>query len=265
MTATSTAPSTGIAQSHQSLVTSQFGTTAANYVTSAVHAGGPDLAFMADIVRRRAGGRVLDMGCGGGHVAYQAAPYAREVVASDLSKDMLAAVEKQAAERGLANIVTQQCGAEALPFTAGSFDLVMTRYSAHHWRHFPAGIAEARRVLSSEGRAVFADVVTPGDPLLDTFLQSVEMLRDPSHIRNYSVEEWQRTIEAAGFSHCTTERFRLRLEFKSWITRMRTPPVMVDAIRALQQQMASEVRDYFAIEADGSFTIDTMVMVARPA
>ena len=37
-------------------------------------------------------------------------------------------------------------------------------------------------------------------PLLDTHLQAVEILRDPSHIRNYSVQEWLALFREAGFT-----------------------------------------------------------------
>jgi hypothetical protein len=53
-----------------------------------------------------------------------------------------------------------------------------------------------------------------------------------------------------------TRRHRLRMEFGSWIARMRTPEVMANAIRALQGAVAEPVRRHFAIEADGSFMID---------
>ena len=78
---------------------------AAAYVASAVHSSGADLDQIEAFVRGRAGARVLDLGCGGGHVSYRVAPHVREVVACDLTPDMLAQVKRPAAERGLANIV----------------------------------------------------------------------------------------------------------------------------------------------------------------
>jgi hypothetical protein len=44
---------------------------------------------------------------------------------------------------------------------------------------------------------------------------------------------------------------------------MRTPEVMRAAIRQLQQSMGNEVREYFEIEADGSFSTDVMVLMAE--
>jgi hypothetical protein len=107
------------------------------------------------------------------------------------------------------------------------------------------------------------DVVTPGVPLLDTWLQSIELLRDPSHVRNASLEEWKSTLAALGFEPGEVATWKLRLEFAPWIARMRTPDTHVAAIRSLQQRAPAEVRDYFAIADDGSFTVDTALMVVR--
>jgi len=48
----------------------------------------------------------------------------------------------------------------------------------------------------------------------------------------------------------------VRLEFASWVERMRTPKVQVEAIRALQLAMSESVARYFKIGPDGSFDLD---------
>jgi hypothetical protein len=45
---------------------------------------------------------------------------------------------------------------------------------------------------------------------------------------------------------------------------MQTPDVHVAAIRSLQRRASAEVKEYFALEDDGSFTIDSALIVARP-
>lgn len=249
----------------QQLVASQFGPRADAYVTSSVHAQGEDLQRIAGWAAARKPARALDLGCGGGHVAFALAPHAGEVIAYDLSPDMLAAVAKTAAGKGLANIAVQQGRVESLPFADASFDMLVSRYSAHHWRGFDAALMEARRVLKPGGVAVFADIVAPADKLSDTWMQTIELLRDPSHQRDYSEAEWRDALERAGFKPGEPFTHRLRLEFSSWLARMATPPVQAEAIRALFAQTPAEVRAYLAIEADNSFSIDSMVMEAWPA
>ena len=251
-------------KSHASLVAGQFGPRAAAYVASAVHSQGEDLKALTAVVAGHEKARALDMGCGGGHVSFRVAPHVGEVVAYDLSHDMLGAVAAAAAERGLGNVVTQQGMVEKLPFPAASFDFVFSRFSAHHWHDFAAALAEARRVLKPSGRAVFMDAYSPGPALLDSFLQTVEMLRDPSHVRDYSRSEWEQALQRAGFKPGKFVPWRLRMDFPVWIARMNTPAVRADAIRSLESEMPVEVARHFAIESDGSFMLDTMSLEAAP-
>lgn len=241
---------------HDELVRSQFGPTAHAYVASTVHASGRDLDAIAARAAVAAPARALDLGAGGGHVAYAVAPHVGEVVACDLSADMLAAVTAEAKRRGIGNIATQAAAAEALPFPAGHFDFLACRFSTHHWRDAEAGLREARRVLAPRAPAIFVDIVAPAVPALDTHLQTVELLRDGSHVRDYGVGEWTAMLSRAGFDLRAITRARLRMDFADWTARMRTPRAQATAIRALQQQASEDTLRYFEIEPDGSFTID---------
>ena len=79
-------------RAHEKVVEAQFGPRAKAYVESAVHAQGPDLQALDAVVQQAAPARALDLGTGGGHVAYLLARHAIAVTAVDLSRDMLAAV-----------------------------------------------------------------------------------------------------------------------------------------------------------------------------
>lgn len=247
---------------HERVVEAQFGPRAQAYVESAVHAGGEDLDQLEALAQAAAPRRALDLGCGGGHVAYRLARHAASVTACDLSADMLAAVAATARTRGLIPIETVQAPAEQLPFEAAHFDFLGCRFSAHHWGDLDAGLREARRVLQPGATAVFIDVISPGTAMFDTHLQGVELLRDPSHVRDYTAGEWYVALARAGFSVRASRSWRLRLEFASWIARMRTAPAHVEAIRSLQSAASRETRAYFAIEADGSFMLDALLLEA---
>lgn len=252
---------------HQQQVAGQFGSHAAAYVSSPVHAQGADLDRLALLLAARAlaaggPGRVLDIGTGGGHAAFRAAASAREVVAYDVSPEMLAAVMQEAARRGIANLVAEQGAAEALPFPDAHFDTVISRFSAHHWGDFAQGLREARRVLKPGGFAVFIDIVAPESTLADSWLQTLELMRDASHIRDRSLSEWRAALAGAGFNPGEVTRYRLRMEFASWVARIGTPEPLVAGLRALQNQMPAEVAHYYELEADGSFTIDSALIEA---
>jgi SAM-dependent methyltransferase len=246
-----------------SMIRRQFGAAAADYVTSPVHASGADLDRIAAIAASTAPRHALDLGTGGGHVAYALAPHAAQVTASDLSPHMLRVVAAEAARRGLSNIATLAAPSEDLPLPDAVFDMLACRFSLHHWRDPAAGLAQARRVLKNGAPAVFVDAVAPSQPAADTHLQAIELLRDPSHGRDYTVAEWQVMLDRAGFSIDTIHRARLRMDFATWIARMRTPAAHVTAIRALQELAPAQVAAHFAIEPDGSFMLDTMLIEAR--
>jgi ubiquinone/menaquinone biosynthesis C-methylase UbiE len=248
---------------HQKTVEAQFGATAGAYLTSMVHSQGEDLKAIGAHLGARKPGRVLDLGCGGGHVTYTAAPLAESVVAYDLSAEMLRTVAEEAARRGLLNISTAQGRAEALPFAAQSFDWVCTRYSAHHWADVRKAMHEVRRVLKPGGSFLLVDVCAPAEVLCDTHLQTIELLRDGSHVRDYSVQEWRGFLHAAGFVIEAEQAWKLDLDFDSWVRRMRTPQVYVEAIRTLLHAAPDEVKGYFAVADDGSFRVDTALFQAR--
>lgn len=252
-------------KAHHSVVEGQFGPRAQAYVDSAVHSQGEDLQRLNSIVRDVAPDRALDLGCGGGHVAYVLARHARMVTATDLSHEMLTAVAAAARDKGLSNIETVNAPVEDLPFDDGAFDLLACRYSAHHWQGFEAGLRQARRVLKPAAPAVFIDAYAPRAALLDTHLQAVELLRDPSHARNYSAAEWTASLGRAGFAISSMRTWRLRMDFAVWTARMRTPDIHQAAIRALQTVASSEVKAHFAIEDDGSFMLDILMIEAVAA
>jgi ubiquinone/menaquinone biosynthesis C-methylase UbiE len=245
-----------VTRTQHDLAKAQFGPQASAYVSSALHATGEDLERLRALAAAMPGARALDLGAGGGHVAYALAAHAGQVVACDLSPEIVAAVEEEARRRGLSNVATALAPAERLPFEDARFDLVASRFSAHHWADLALGLREARRVLKPGGTAVFIDIVSPAAVASDTHLQAVELLRDPSHGRDYRVSEWTSALELAGFRVDEVRRWRLRMEFTSWTARIHTPPESMAAIRKIQVQASGATAAHFAIEEDGSFHLD---------
>lgn len=252
---------------HQHVLQQQFGPQANAYLHSAVHATGPDLqavpALLAPHLAQRPC-RALDVGCGGGHLSFLLADQGADTVACDPAAGMLAAVREGAAARGLTpRLSTQEAHAEHLPFDTASFDVVATRYSAHHWRCLRPGLAEMHRVLRPTGRLLVIDVLGFADALVDTHFQTLELLRDRSHVRNRTAAQWQAVLAEQDFELEHQAEWPLRLTFADWVQRMQTPPAKVAMLRALQLEAPDEVRAALAIEADGTFTARTGLFVAR--
>lgn len=251
---------------HQQTIQQQFDPQAQAYLGSAVHAQGPDLAHAQRLVAEHlpaASARVLDIGCGAGHLAFALAPHVKQVTAADPSPGMLATVRQAAQARGLDNIDTVQARADALPFYDAHFCAVVTRYSAHHWTALEASLREMHRVIKPGGWLMVIDILGAEDALADTHLQAMELLRDRSHVRNWSASQWRMLMAEAGFDVQAQDHWPVRLEFASWVARMRTPALQEDAIRALQQGAPKEVQQALHIAADGSFTARTGLLWAR--
>ena len=105
----------------------------------------------------------------------------------------------------------------------------------------------------------------PGQALFDTHLQAVELLRDHSHVRDYTSAQWLDTLGRSGFAVDACRTWRLRMDFPVWIARMQTPEVNMRAIRALQIAVSAETKAHFAIEPDGSFSLDVLMIEASAA
>lgn len=246
------------------VVAQQFGNTASAYLTSTVHSQGADLARLREIaaaVPKRP--VVLDLGCGAGHASFAVASVAESVTAFDLSPEMLSVVAGAARDRGFENISTRQGNVASLPFADASFCMVVTRFSAHHWQDVPAALREVKRVLKPRGMLVIIDITAPEAPLYDTTLQAVELLRDGSHVRDYRPSEWLHMLGDAGFKAERVNDWKLEMKFDDWTARMRTPAERVTAIRSLFRTAPEETRDYFAVQPDDSFTIDSTLFRAQ--
>jgi len=236
----------------------QFGASAANYLTSPVHSKGEDLERLRAIADQNKPARVLDLGCGAGHASFALARGgARRITAFDPSSHMLEVVAQEAAIRDHAAIETQVGSAEELPFDSETFDLVVTRYSAHHWANVPRALAESARVLVPRGRLVVIDVIAPETPLFDTALQVIEFLRDASHVRDYRLSEWKAMLRGAAFAEPVTTTWTMSIEFSSWISRIGTPPARVSALRTVLAEMPGEARQQLQMGADLSFVTDS--------
>jgi ubiquinone/menaquinone biosynthesis C-methylase UbiE len=212
-----------------------------------VHISGADLDALIDAVSVDETMCVLDAGCGAGHTGLALAPEAGSIVAYDLSSAMLAQVERLATTREITTLDRIQGDVEQLPFADNSFERVVTRYSAHHWPDPQAALHEFARVLKPGGLFVISDIIAPPDPAADTFLQTLEMLRDPSHVRDHSISQWETMLRTAGFTPQIIQKFYVDLNFGRWLARINTPDPLAVALRYLFSQAAEDIRLAFTL------------------
>ena len=249
--------------SHDSL-RDQWAGVAERYGTGWSHADGPDLGWMVDAAEPRPGDRAIDLGAGAGHAALALAPRVARVDAIDPTPEMLGVAARLAAERGITNVAWTEAVAHALPFADATFDIAISRFSIHHWPDPVGSLREVVRVLRPGGRVVLVDLVAPAEAGLDTFLNAVELLRDPTHGRTPRVADWRGLVAGAGLLGDLAREWRFRHDTEDWLERTATAPWRAEAVRRLLREAPDDARAEFEIALDGSaFTVAAVVVAAR--
>jgi SAM-dependent methyltransferase len=157
-------------------MTDAWSTRAELYADSDAHRDGPDLEIMVGWAFGAE--TALDVATGGGHVARRFRDIGIQVVTCDPAPGMRPDVV---------------CTAEELPFADRSFDLVGCRVAAHHFTDVRRAVVEMARV--ARHHVLVSDTLFMGENV-----ERAEKLRDPSHVRNYTEEEWRSFLSAAGLA-----------------------------------------------------------------
>ncbi len=181
---------------------------AALYRESEAHREGEDLDLFVEWAEGR---RVLDVATGGGHVAERMREAGHDVITCDPAPGMQPDVI---------------CRAEDLPFADGSFEVVTCRVAAHHFEDPAKAVDEMARVSR--------DLVLVADNLhLDETVEEAERLRDPTHVRCYSEQEWHGFFDAAGLEVDDIQRFEKRIELEPWLERAGCEGTEAERVREL--------------------------------
>ena len=178
---------------------------------SPTHREGPDLDLLVEMCEPGPGVTVLDVATGGGHVARRLREHGCRVVTVDPAPGMRADVIARA---------------EHLPFDDGSFDVVTCRIAPHHFENIRAAVVEMARVADRL-------VVIEDNLFVDEQIEAAERLRDPTHVRCYSEEEWKVMLTDVGLEIERTERIERRQDVDDWLARVDTPPSDAARVRDL--------------------------------
>ncbi|MEZ4517322.1 MAG: methyltransferase domain-containing protein [Chloroflexota bacterium] len=242
----------------------QFGANAKTYVTSKPHAKGASLQRLVETVQPQPDWHVLDLATAAGHTALAFAPFVDRVIGLDLTPQMLPLAADLAAERGIENLDVLAGDVDDLPFDDGQFDLVTCRIAPHHFDDIGRFLAETARVLKPGGVFGLVDNVVPGSRLrgkkadqqrlAGRYVNAFEKLRDPSHGRCLSMNEWQDALVAAGFDILHEETLDKEMQFESWAarhpadTRLRLKAALLQAPEAaadfLNPQVAGDLTSF---------------------
>jgi ubiquinone/menaquinone biosynthesis C-methylase UbiE len=166
-------------------------------VASHVGLAGPLNTFVS-AVAPQPGELLLDACCGPGNLTASFAPHVREYVGIDFTPAMLQKATARAAAGGLTNTRFEHHDALALDYPTGSFDVVVNRFTLHHMPDPAAALCEWARVLKPGGRLGIFDMFTSEHPEERELHDTVERLRDPSHVRTLALSDLFHMIGLAG-------------------------------------------------------------------
>ena len=164
-----------------------------------------------------AAGYVLDVACGPGILSAAIAKTAREVVAFDLTPEMLKKAAQRCSDAGVSNVSFREGNAAELPFANATFDAAVTRLSVHHFERPGRVISEIFRVLWPGGRLIVADVVASEQPAEAELQNAIETLRDPSHVRMLPGSELTALVTGAGFAVEALTSWDKAREYEEWM------------------------------------------------
>ena len=217
------------------------------------------------------GMNVLDLACGSGDPAITIADKVGDeglVTAIDFGSDMLAVAERKAKDTGVRNLELQTADAHALPFAEATFDRVTCRFGVMYFADDLQALLEARRVLRTEGRAVFVAHATPEQPLMASTFGVLGRYVDipqpepnsPNGFRYTPEGSLEAVMKQAGFSNAREERITSSLtwpgppdELCQWFSEIAPP--MREGLAQLSETQRAEalgaMRESFARFVEG--------------
>ncbi len=230
---------------HQDLILDQFTRQATPFSTADTITDANALRMIVDAAAPGPGDTVLDLACGGGIIVCAFAPEVKHATGIDMTPAMLDRARQLAAEKGLANVSWDQGDVGSLPYADGAFDIVVTRFSMHHFLDPIGVLREMVRVCAPGGRVVVVDMYASEDPTKAAEWNRAEKLRDPSHVRCLTLTELKALFGAAGLPAPEAGFYELRDEVRNLLRRSFPNPG--DDVKIVEMFAASAEDDRMGI------------------
>jgi SAM-dependent methyltransferase len=254
---------------HQDLILDQFTRQATVFSTAPAITDEGALGMIVRAARPTRDDRLLDVACGPGLVVWAFAPHVRAATGIDMTPAMLDRARKLAADKGVANVAWRQGDVYSLPYEDGSFTIVTTRFSCHHFLDPAAVLREMVRVCAPGGRIIVVDDYASEDPAKAAAFNRLEKLRDPSHSRALSLTELKGLFGRVGLPDPNTTFYELRGDVPGLIARSFPNPG--DDLKIIEMFKASAADDRLGVPVrlDGdeiSYAYPVAILAAtRPA
>jgi ubiquinone/menaquinone biosynthesis C-methylase UbiE len=184
--------------------------------------------------------RVLDVAAGTGHLSRAVASHVKEVVAIDITREMLGQARQEIAKGKRNNISIEEGNAENLPHATNCFDLVLSRLAIHHFQNPAIQIEEMVRVCKPDHRIGIIDLLAPEEERFTVIYNDLERLRDPSHATALSKKQMGKLLTEAGIAEETIAIRDVEVDFQRWVEMTETKP---ETVELLKQVLMKEISD----------------------
>jgi len=230
---------------HQDLILDQFTRQATPFSTASPITDANALRMILQAAAPETGDRVLDVACGGGLVVCAFAPHVAHATGIDMTPAMLERAAQLAAEKGISNARWDRGDVTALPYADGSFEIVVTRFSMHHFLEPLGVLREMVRVCAPGGRVVVVDMHASENAAKAAEWNRAEKLRDPSHVRCLTLSEHKANFAKAGLPAPDVTFYELRDEIRNLLARSFPNPG--DDVKIIEIYRASAEDDRLGI------------------
>ena len=195
------------------------------------------LEHMVSCVAPQRSDTVLEVAAGTCICGRSLAPFVERVACLDMTTAMLAVGKAEAAKQGLLNMDFVQGDAEKLPFSDNSFDIVISRLAFHHFPNPKRCFSEMARVLKTGGKLIVIDMEAAEETLRNTE-DEIETLRDPSHMRNLSKDEFTEMFRESHLTITTMDCTELPVSLSAWLALTNTPAeISADILKRLENDI----------------------------
>jgi ubiquinone/menaquinone biosynthesis C-methylase UbiE len=230
---------------HQDLILDQFTRQATPFSTANTITDANALRLIIEAAKPEPHHKLLDVACGGGIVVCAFAPHVKHATGIDMTPAMLDRARQHAADTGVANVTWDRGDVMSLPYADGAFDIVVTRFSMHHFPDPLGVLREMVRVCAPGGRVVVVDMYASEEPAKAVEWNRLEKLRDPSHVRCLTLPELQALFGQAGLPQPQASFYELRDEVRNLLRRSFPNPG--DDVKIIEMFTASAEDDRLGV------------------
>jgi len=216
---------------HERRIHEQFTRQSATFGSVPSHSAESSLTVLLELARPQPTDVALDVACGPGIVTAAFAPHVASIRGQDVVPAMVERARARAAEQNLSNAHFDLGDSNALPYADATFDLVVTRFSFHHFHEPRRALAELRRVCKPSGAIVVADVAPA--PEAAAAYDEAELIRDPSHTHALTEPEFEALARDARLRIAGRQRYGLPLSLEPQLAASFPIPGGRERLRAL--------------------------------